>query len=380
MKAITLIIDKIFLNISSIFTAFFTKKTKTKRKYKKRITQELRAGEYASIKDLLEDLDRIFIDVKRMTPRRNSNAQSLVRKYGPHIAAFSDSPGGEDMSVTTLESFQAYGCPAFLINYHNTHNKKMGKDEKGDNFCEQFIVASRLHKPPFFSKKKGYAYYEVTLLLYDDGKQMKVPAELDFIIQIKLKTGKVTALRKEIPSTHVFKKSSYTSYQWKYPDYQDDENKTTFSQAGMKQHLERVFISTYNLVMRREYGINILVKKGKYRATFAVPVHTWKYFFKDRIKAKTKNGNTKPIFHWVSSHIRHAKTGDQNIKTHMRGMRNFWWNTYSIKIILPGKHGASQASFNVEAYLPEDIPSDDKGIDITKGDFNTLTDLFEGNK
>jgi len=363
-------------------------KAKPERKRRRKNTKRERGGfgEYYTIKELLEDLDKTFDDIKKMTPRRNSHAQRLVKKYGPHIIGMEDS--NDKIAFSRLESFRAYGYPAFLINYHNSDRSDTSGLNEGDGWCDQFFVATKLTKIPMFLKKKGHVYYEVTGVTYDGGKKMKEPHEYTFTIDINKDTGDVRAMPSELPQEHIIpsktrgvRSNRYTSFHWRYPDLEDDSHKDADrTPAGLKKYLEGSFCLTYNLTMRREYNVNVIVKKGKRRATFSVPIHQWKYFFKDRIKAKTKNGNTKPIFHWVSAHVRHAKTGDQNVKTHMRGVRHFWWSGYEIRITLPGRHSVSQASFDVSSIVVDDDKVSDDMIDITAGDHNTLIDLFDGTK
>lgn len=74
------------------------------------------------------------------------------------------------------------------------------------------------------------------------------------------------------------------------------------------------------------------------RGRVNVPIKTEdaKVLFSKREKAKTKDGRTRPIIHWVSSHTR--KTGS-SVKTHWRGLREFVWKGLDVNIMMPGKEG-----------------------------------------
>lgn len=135
----------------------------------------------------------------------------------------------------------------------------------------------------------------------------------------------------------------------------------------------------YSAVMRREYGVNIIVKKGKYRATFTVPQNRWKYFFKDRIDALTPGGKKIPIYHAVVAHKRQTKTKLTYVKTHYRGSRHFWWQGYEINIVMQGLHSVPQADFAVSALdeFPPDRPETDF-IDATGVGGGRINRLFEG--
>ena len=100
--------------------------------------------------------------------------------------------------------------------------------------------------------------------------------------------------------------------------------------------------------------------------TFTVPQHRWKDFFKDRVKVKNKNGNTTRIFHYVSAHTR--KDG-ANVRTHTRGSKDFIYNGYDVRIVIPGRDALPQAMLGIAAMDAEEAEKKGiKTIDITKGD------------
>jgi hypothetical protein len=146
----------------------------------------------------------------------------------------------------------------------------------------------------------------------------------------------------------------------------------------LKETLLMRFCLQYNKVMRRENGINIIIKKDGRRITVSVPRGRWKYFFRDRFPVLTPSGRKKPIFHEVASHFRHYEDGKISpVKTHQRGVRHFWWGDYEVQIIMPGKHAMSQADFNVSGQKADvatpgmiDIAEDPEGDQLNK--------LFEG--
>jgi len=138
------------------------------------------------------------------------------------------------------------------------------------------------------------------------------------------------------------------------PDLIED-GKSNHTEDAVRRELETQFTLRYNMVMQREYGVNIIVKRGKSRATFTVPQDRWKYFFRERIKAKTPHGKTKPIYHSVVAHQRQTISGTTAVKTHYRGLRHFIWKGYDIRIVMQGKHGVPQASLDITPTSEEDM-------------------------
>lgn len=347
-------------------------------------------GQYHTIKELLVDLDRVFLDIETLMPK-NSTAQGLVRKFGPYLTALwhNEREDEDAIETTKLESWGAYDPPSFLISFCNWEEWDKRYDT---DYIKMFEVATKMDTAPYYRPAKNHTYYDVTLVLQKE--EDEDPIEAQFYAEID-EAGKVTPLptwhnyshyipaRKRLPGRKVsgMKRNGTTlaGHRLEYPDLtQLLKRKPTTKE--LKETLVMRFCAQYNRVMRREHSINIIVKKGGRRITLSVPRGRWKYFFRDRFPVLTRSGRKKPIFHEVISHYRHQPDGSiSTVKTHQRGVRHFWWDDYEIQIIMPGKHAMAQASFSVSArHVDAKTPG---MIDLTtdpEGDH--LNKIFEGRR
>ena len=107
--------------------------------------------------------------------------------------------------------------------------------------------------------------------------------------------------------------------------------------------------------------------------SFSIDMLRTPYFFADRKKVVNENGNTKKIFHIVRGHKRKNGTF---IKTHFRGLREFVWNDYQVKIGLAGLHRKSIFEFtgaleNVdETEMQKSFITIDQGVDFFEREMN----------
>lgn len=68
---------------------------------------------------------------------------------------------------------------------------------------------------------------------------------------------------------------------------------------------------------------------------FPVTIDEAGKLFSGRERVLASDGRRKRIIHWARAHNR--KNG-QNVRTHLRGARQFKWEDFDVEIILPGKH------------------------------------------
>lgn len=335
-------------------------------------------GQFTDIKSLLDTLDTMFEDIDLLKPKK-SQMQRLVKRYGPFIGSLSkkDDPNYEDgdtdphcdgIDGSKFEAgFKAYGLPSMLISYFNRHWSRFKDNEAVSNM----LVCQKVEKIPFFKIKPGCAYYDcvyVFLVPPERGHGKAKPWEIPFYIMVNIAEETAEAYPSLGERETIINGKKVCGKQCLYyPDFSsgdkdaDDEYGTDWNhpnrpQAELREHCTRLFYLHYNRVMRREMGINIIVKKQKHRATVIIPPNMWKDFFQYREHVFNKNGNKKRIFHAVSSHTRERKgkwwqfwikPTISNVKTHYRGLRYFRWKSYDISIVLPGKHAVSQASFDI---------------------------------
>jgi len=345
---------------------------------------------FKTIRHLLDDLDVTFKDLKIMEPKMHS-MQRVVKKFGPFIVGeVHEEERFGDRMIGTTTGFKAYGLPSVLIATWTVKSMKRVYT-KGDmeDVIQHYFCAVKNRSIPIL-KRSNCSYYECAVVICVMPGDMKkitkpTPIEIYFYMEIDKKTGEANALatpRQEvtrIPNTSRAKyPTQFTTTEWSMPDLINKSDRPgPHSHAQIKKHLEQLFCMGYSLVLKREYGVNVIVKKGKRRATFTVPQNRWKYFFKDRIKAKNKNGNTKPIYHAVITHERQTKTKLTIVKTHYRGLRHFWWNGYEIRIVMQGKHGKSQASFGFSTFDEADVETGTKTFEIGNA-AAAINSVFEG--
>ena len=338
--------------------------------------------QFKTIRNLLDSLDDTFSRIKRMSPRRGS-FQSHIKKYGPFVVGDMSYRGDKSCLRTgVLEGLDVYGLPAVLINYWPVRNKLSTIEDD----AEIFFCAIKTKRIFNYISKSGCIYYECSIT---SGAEDRIKMQdLGYYIEVERVTGKVTAIKYPYTKQNVIHgnggdETIYYTKEWHMPDYRNDSvvkkdnQKSTPHEDAVKQHLEKLFTLNYNITMHREYGVNIIVKKGKSRATFTVPQDRWKYFFKDRIKAKTIRGNTKPIYHSVTAHARKVRAGITNVKTHYRGSRHFLWDGYEIKIVMQGKHSSPQASFGVAGVSVEHMEPGVKYSSLGKT-ATLVNETFEG--
>ncbi len=363
------------------------------------VSHESFAGLHTTIRSLLDDLDNTFKQIKKMRPRKHE-MQRVIKKFGPFIVGDASSED-DSFPMLKLEGLKAYGLPSFLISYWPRDTRvRLRKGKKITHELESFICAMKQHAISYVGRRPGCVYYEVAWVVMHDKQTKKDigmtrPYECNFYVEVERKTGAVNAIK--IPMTHQINIPVHRSrsnpkggsmykakrgrhaliavQSWERPDMINDEE--THAPEQIKADLEERFCIAYNLTMRREYGVNIIVKKGGHCATFIVPQNRWKYFFRERLDVMTTAGRKRPIFHAVIAHERHLKTGKiVDVKTHYRGSRNFVWNGYEILIVMQGKHGASQASFGISAMCKED--TDERLVSVYGEYGDKLKRTFEG--
>jgi len=325
-----------------------------------------------SMKLLLSGLDNMFAGLNKLKPKK-SDAQNSLLKFGcflPTAHIWSE----ETISNDRCDSIAAYGLPS-IISFHSPASDS----DRASNT----VIAMKMDFVPFHKAKPNHAYYDVThIFILDDNEK---PEEAGYVVEVDLASGKATALLLPHLDSRLVTFGSgrrrygkiLTKTVFKYPPFLDlssDKTKAEFD-GDQKAFLEANFYLAFNTTMLREYNTNIIVRRGRCRATFTVPENDWKYFFKDRVHVVDR-GKVRRIFHAVMSHVRHAKSGDQNIKTHYRGLRHFVWNGYSISIVMQGKHGVSQAEFNLTGrnYIKGREPEDSVAVSDLADSVNPFFD------
>lgn len=325
-------------------------KPKPKRQYEEVV------GQFRTIRELLDGLDGTFKHLRKLKPRKSS-FQRAIKKFGVYIVHLGDHENDRVM-YGKLDGMGAYKLPSVLCVYW--------PHDVGKGNVEQFFVAIKSTRLHGVQRSPNHSYYECAMTAHLDGKYHN----LGYYIAINNITHEVSAMRVPYMKRHTIRKAGewtvFHTKEWHIPDLRSDSCSKTDgdSEEAIMAGMAERFIIGYNMTMMREYGVNIIVKKGKDRATFCVPQDRWKYFFKDRIKAKTIHGHTKPIYHSVSAHKRVTKTIVTAVKTHYRGLRHFIWGGYDIRIVMQGKDGISQSSFDLAHTDEADVEDATKYLGV----------------
>lgn len=129
-------------------------------------------------------------------------------------------------------------------------------------------------------------------------------------------------------------------WDWQYPDQGWSE------QYGLdcQTHLTHIFTSVMGEIEATNYStVRVEVTKGELTAVFGISPSRTSYFFQDRDIILAPNGCKRRIFHFVRPHIR--KDGSA-VRAHFRGLREFTWANYKVKITVPGLDHFIPMEFN----------------------------------
>jgi len=191
----------------------------------------------------------------------------------------------------------------------------------------------------------GRPVYEI-VIFYHEKKKKKNSAALLYHVSID-DAGNITTLKERQPQT------GRGGRLWDYPVslkiiaakcWPTDE----VGECGSNFFR---FLANASIVTADGFMVSVR-KRNEITARFYIDMLRTPYFFKDRIKAKTESGRTKPIFHIVRAHKRTlANASERFIKTHFRGVRSFFWNDYKVVVSMPGKHHTAIETFTASSFV-----------------------------
>ncbi|NOR64921.1 MAG: hypothetical protein GQ468_02780 [Candidatus Scalindua sp.] len=248
---------------------------------------------------------------------------SDLRLFGPYVNLYN-----VEMPIDKVE---IYGhLPHFIINGINTHKYSLKKAKPEDWSIFTFVIIRRMSSLPrdVLPMGEGYAYHVQFVYTWKGAA-----ASMDNFVTIdkegnvklcKIYSEGLRQVGKRSDSLSV-KTSGYRVY---------DPMKAEYKDLTTPQLVAGAFNSY--AMQSMEMCVRVSDKRGV--LNISVPLPMAKKVFSERIKVKTKSGRTKPIFHWVISHMRFSGS---IVKTHTRGLRRFVWNKTNIEIYLPGKHRSS---------------------------------------
>jgi hypothetical protein len=316
-------IRRILNYIKSWFVTEKPQKPKVRRKRK----EKSHHGAHYYLGDLLDRMEQAFGDM-RILRKANPDAHAIASRLGVNVVS-SDYGFYDALEPYFLETMPSQVC-AYIGD----------KKERDDEFVPcRFVVMLKHSRPVNVQMCSGLTIYEVAMTYQFEGHAVAG----SFHVGIS-KDGEVTPLR-ECKPTHF--KGGIVRMQWAQSQHLIDlaqDNDSTVEELARE-----IVALAANAQLASERGLSVRVSKGKERLAFSIDTLRTPYFFQDREKVVNENGKTKPILHIVKAHKR--KDG-KVIKTHWRGLRQFSWNGYDVKIGMGGKHLLNYSGFNLAAADP----------------------------
>ncbi len=320
------------------------KETKPKRTYNKQKRQDL--GE------LLDNLDTTFSAIRLPNMKESWLDQDSIiglKKLGAHVPNPWAIEWEEDSSQICLDVSKP--LPAIMYISIPTREAEEGK------IYPKFVFAIKHKKLPWH-----VAYHSGAPYLY--GAAFEFHGKLFWMhmyITVNRKTGAMTFCEELQTVRNVIKvngkrPTAYISKQWKEASFLNDEN---ISIETMKNNAMNIMRGMHNWWISRDERWNVIIKKSGDRMTFGVDNKDTPYFFKNRDRVVTENGETKRIVHYVKEHER-TRNGKTNvIKEHIRGLHEFTWNGYRCKVVSPKLESKTSSSFSIGARSIEDVPAEE---------------------
>lgn len=311
------------------------KKEQPKVKRARKVVQR-----HATLKELLDDIDFAFneikIDYHRMSPARKSDIEGLKR-YGISVIPGFDASVEKRMSEIDNPKIKDTSKLSAVIFMATNFYKSPDYNDKDDGVMPDFFYAIKMKKPPWFVARKSGVYYECAFGYLLSGKQYWA----NFYVSIDIKTGKV------FPThylTHqmvrVPKHEPYFQKKWQLSSWD------VYREQVSEQNISSIvswFINHWN---ERTRMWSTTVEKDGIRANFYVDSKDTKYYFKDRQKTFTENGQTKRIIHIVDDHERIVNGKKTFVRAHVRGENKFMWAGYKCRVISPKYHQFDYREFD----------------------------------
>jgi len=292
-------------------------------------------GVHYYLGDLLNALESIFEDLP-LLKKSDPDAYAMINRWGA-VAVSSDVLVYED----DLDPFMAKHLPSF-----GAHHSGPSSHYKKGQIPARFVYFRKERRPTNVQAANG-AIYCCGATYHIKGK----PIATTFYVSLAA-DGTVTPLRVCTPKRQ---KPGFCRMEWGYPwvlQALAEDHEMTPEQIAVK-----LFTACANVALARNAGLTVRVSRGKSRAVFAIDLLRTPYFFADRQKTVNERGRTKPIVHLVKGHWRTKSGGGRKwVKSHFRGVREFEWNGYDVKVGLAGKHGAALSDFDVAQWSDRPDP------------------------
>lgn len=340
---------------------YFSAPPEPKVRKVRRVLDVAEYGEFYFKSQILDQLGRYFVILKRMR-RGDSDAYNLHARLGAHIVP---ELKGNCYEKYKLDPWWLENRPSFGMVMYGTGLREKLIDE-GQKFWVPFAVYFRKYAPrgipPTVQPAHNGDVYGVTVYwdtLVD--RKVKKGTPTEFAVSVT-RDGGVTLLKilqdygKNVRSKRGKDKGSLywvPRRAWGIDKF--FKNWAGEHQKDVEEFLTQIFIEAANVQMAAANSfIQVRVRKKSLAALFSVNIVRTPYFFQDREAVIDPRGHKKRIFHIVRTHIRASGSA---VRTHFRGLRNFSWGGYEISISVPGWHHLATAELDVGAYDEETLGS-----------------------
>lgn len=355
-------------------------------------------GEFNFRDTILQQLERYFVYIERMK-KADPDAYGFYREVGatilPYLASGSWKRGDKEddekskKHVTPLPGYfhktrPSFGCFVYGADPETERYEREGDPgRKGKFWVPKFMYFRKYKKPPpELQLIAGGDIYAMTV--YWDApfdKRIKYGRPQEFGIFISADGKEVIALKAcntkyiPVPSKRETRSSYRTGHYTRGPiprrrdlghivvpqrayHIPGEFEKWAKDHGEDCQHfLTELFKTSIVRSEQSRYSMTrVTATKGDIAAVFGVNIHRTAYFFQDRDVTLTEHGERKRIFHFVRPHVR---SNGEEVRAHFRGLREFSWAGYEIRITVPGRDHVDIADVNFGA---EDAYWEEEGV------------------
>lgn len=326
-------------------------------------------GEFNFRDSILDQLDLYWVYLRRMQ-KHDRDAYGLYRQLGatliPYIASgsMSDKPH-EIEKVKDLEAYKqgirlpdwfrqhwpTFGCVAHGTNPRDEASGSV-RDENGYYMMSpKFTYYQRIKKQPWDVQPVHGGKNYILTMWWDSARpmgkhSMKWGRPTEFPVNIA-DDGSVRILKTRRRTNGSYRKA----WDWRIPhEYQ---RWSELYGVDPQLHLGHIFCDTVHHVEFAGYSmlrVEVYHPKEDLVAVFGLNPRRTPYFFQDRDIVLTENGVKRPIFHMVRPYTRKDGT---KVPTQFRGLRDFVWAGYRVKITVPGRDHFLLGEIDIEAVRTE---------------------------
>jgi hypothetical protein len=320
-------------------------------------------GEFNFRDTILDQLDRYWVYLDRMR-KHDRDAYEFYKILGatlmPYSAThtwttkpteFKDKRTPEELEQYRREielppwfktKWPAFGCVAFGINPVE-EKIEITKNSKGwYQSTPKFMYFRKLKRSPWTVQPVVTGKVYSLTIWWDRPNDPKRPWKWgrpqEFPIHIS-NDGKLRVLKTRQRSSGKIG----PWWDWRIPH--DYDNWATQHGLDAQSHLTHMFCDCVKHVEFADFSmLRVEITKDDMHAIFGISPRRMAYFFQDRDIVLTAKGRKRRVFHFVRPHIR--KDGAA-VHAHFRGLKEFHWASYDVRITVPGRDHMLLSEFDV---------------------------------